>query len=53
MPVTRLRQLAPLIQTAGRKISAELGYQSAFSVSQSATGTRNGKAGTNASNIAV
>ena len=27
MPVTRLRQLAPLIQAAGLKISAELGYQ--------------------------
>ena len=27
MPVMRLRQLAPLIQTAGRQISAELGYQ--------------------------
>jgi len=27
MPITRLRQLAPLIQDAGRRISAELGYQ--------------------------
>jgi DNA-binding IclR family transcriptional regulator len=27
MPVTRLRQLAPLIQTAGLQISRELGYQ--------------------------
>ncbi len=27
MPVTRLRQLAPLIQAAGRQISRELGYQ--------------------------
>jgi len=27
MPVTRLRQLAPLIQEAGMRISAELGYQ--------------------------
>ncbi len=27
MPVTRLRQLAPLIQEAGLRISAELGYQ--------------------------
>jgi IclR family transcriptional regulator, KDG regulon repressor len=27
MPVTRLRQLAPLIQSAGLKISLELGYQ--------------------------
>ncbi|HVN20513.1 MAG TPA: IclR family transcriptional regulator [Dongiaceae bacterium] len=31
MPVTRLRQLAPLIQAAGLKISAELGYQPAVS----------------------
>ena len=29
MAVTRLRQLAPLIQTAGLQISRELGYQSA------------------------
>jgi IclR family acetate operon transcriptional repressor len=28
MPVTRLRQLAPLIQSAGLQISRELGYQS-------------------------
>jgi len=27
MPVTRLRQLAPLIQDAGHRISTELGYQ--------------------------
>jgi IclR family acetate operon transcriptional repressor len=27
MPVTRLRQLAPLIQSAGLQISRELGYQ--------------------------
>jgi DNA-binding IclR family transcriptional regulator len=27
MPVTRLRQLAPLLQTAGLQISRELGYQ--------------------------
>ncbi len=27
MPVTRLRQLAPLVQTAGLQISRELGYQ--------------------------
>jgi DNA-binding IclR family transcriptional regulator len=29
MPVTRLRQLATLIQTAGLQISRELGYQTA------------------------
>jgi DNA-binding IclR family transcriptional regulator len=28
MPVSRLRQLAPMIQAAGRRISRELGYQS-------------------------
>ena len=30
MPVTRLRQLAPLIQEAGLRISTELGYQAAI-----------------------
>ena len=34
MPVTRLRQLAPLIQTAGLQISRELGYQMASSRQQ-------------------
>ena len=29
MPVARLRQLAPMIQEAGQRISADLGYQSA------------------------
>src|ERR1700730_2143095 len=33
MPVMRLRRLAPLIQAAGLRISAELGYQSAVSPS--------------------
>ena len=33
MPVTRLRRLAPLIQEAGLKISAELGYQPTASLS--------------------
>jgi DNA-binding IclR family transcriptional regulator len=32
MPVTRLRQLAPLIQTAGLQISRELGFQQAVSL---------------------
>jgi DNA-binding IclR family transcriptional regulator len=31
MPVTRLRQLAPLIQAAGLQISRELGYHAAAS----------------------
>lgn len=43
MPVTRLRQLAPLIQAAGRKISAELGYQPAYSLSTPASRLANGK----------
>jgi DNA-binding IclR family transcriptional regulator len=30
MPMSRLRQLAPLIQDAGSRVSAELGYQSAI-----------------------
>ncbi len=30
MPVTRLRQLAPLIQTAGLQISRELGYRAGY-----------------------
>src|SRR5580765_1901749 len=36
MPVTRLRQLAPMIQGVGLKISAELGYQPAGGLSRSA-----------------
>ncbi len=43
MPVTRLRQLAPLIQSAGRKISAELGYQLAAPLPRSSTDGRNPK----------
>jgi IclR family acetate operon transcriptional repressor len=43
MPVTRLRQLAPLIQAAGLNISAELGYQPAISASPAAVRNRNGK----------
>jgi len=40
MPVTRLRQLAPLIQTAGLQISRELGYQPTIPVA----GEKNGSA---------
>jgi IclR family acetate operon transcriptional repressor len=43
MPVTRLRQLAPLIQAAGLNISTELGYQSAVSTSPATVRNRNGK----------
>jgi DNA-binding IclR family transcriptional regulator len=45
MPVTRLRQLAPLIQAAGLNISTELGYQSAISTSPPTVRNRNGKTG--------
>ena len=45
MPVTRLRQLAPLIQAAGLNISTELGYQSAVSASPATVRNRNGKTG--------
>ena len=43
MPVTRLRQLAPMIQAAGINISTELGYQSAVSTSPATLRNRNGK----------
>ena len=43
MPVTRLRQLAPLIQAAGLNISTELGYQSAVSTPSATLRNRNGK----------
>jgi len=52
MPVTRLRQLAPLIQAAGLQISAELGYQPAASVAVSAA-RRNGKATAHLGRMAV
>lgn len=42
MPVTRLRQLAPVIQSAGLKISSELGYRATAS-STSALRNRNAK----------
>src|SRR5579864_2059261 len=43
MSVTRLRQLAPLIQAAGLKISAELGYQSPVASPPWTGLSRNGK----------
>jgi IclR family transcriptional regulator, KDG regulon repressor len=43
MPVMRLRRLAPLIQAAGLKISAELGYQPTVSPSPWTALKRNGK----------
>ena len=43
MPVARLRQLAPLIQTAGLQISTELGYRPPAPRSRSSAESRNGK----------
>jgi IclR family acetate operon transcriptional repressor len=43
MPVARLRQLAPLIQTAGLQISTELGYRPPVPSSRSSAEGRNGK----------
>jgi len=52
MPVTRLRQLAPLSQAAGLKISAELGYQSPAAPSWTGF-SRNGKSGARLTKMAV
>lgn len=43
MPVMRLRQLAPMIQAAGLKISSELGYQAGVSRFRSADANANGR----------
>jgi len=43
MPVTRLRQLAPLIQTAGLQISRELGYQPIISATGDKAGNADGR----------
>ncbi len=53
MPVTRLRQLAPLIQAAGLKISAELGYQSAGSMSPLGGEDRNDRTGVNLAKLEI
>jgi IclR family acetate operon transcriptional repressor len=53
MPVIRLRQLAPLIQAAGRKISAELGHQMAGSLSPLTAERPNDKTGAHLAKIAV
>jgi DNA-binding IclR family transcriptional regulator len=53
MPVTRLRQLAPLIQGAGLRISAELGYQSAARLPLSTAANGNGKTGAQLAKMAV
>ena len=53
MPVGRLRQLAPVIQAAGLKISAELGYQGGVSLSRSAADSGNGKEGRQVARLAI
>jgi DNA-binding IclR family transcriptional regulator len=53
MPVTRLRQLAPLIQAAGLKISVELGYQGPMSPSSVADQKRNARAGDHVPKMAM
>ena len=52
MPVGRLRQLAPVIQAAGLKISAELGYQASVR-SRSAAANGTGKVGRQVAGHAV
>src|SRR5262249_20198216 len=53
MPVTRLRQLAPLIQAAGIKISTELGYQVNGSRFRSTTATESGRREATFTKVAV
>jgi IclR family acetate operon transcriptional repressor len=53
MPVTRLRQLAPLIQSVGRKVSAELGYLSVGSLGPETLKKRNSKTRAHLAKIAV
>lgn len=53
MPVSRLRQLAPQIQAAGLKISAEMGYRANASVSKPIAQAGNGKAPSSFVSIAV
>ncbi len=53
MPVARLRQLAPLIQTAGLQISAELGYRPTAPISSSPAGNGTGKTGAHQARVAV
>jgi IclR family acetate operon transcriptional repressor len=53
MPVARLRQLAPLIQTAGLQISAELGYQPVAPRSRSSAESRDGKTALQLARMAV
>jgi IclR family acetate operon transcriptional repressor len=53
MTVSRLRQLAPLIQGAGRKISAELGYRPVAALPSSSAESKKGKIGAQLARVAV
>jgi DNA-binding IclR family transcriptional regulator len=53
MPVARLRQLAPLIQTAGLQISTELGYRPTVPRSRSSAESRDGKSVVQLARMAV
>jgi len=53
MPVTRLRQLAPMIEAAGLNISAELGYQAKAAASKSIAQTATGKVQSQRASVAV
>jgi DNA-binding IclR family transcriptional regulator len=53
MPIARLRQLAPLIQQSGLKISAELGYQPTVTLSSWTSLNRSAKPDTRLGKIAV
>ncbi len=53
MSVARLRQLAPLIQSAGLKISAELGYRPAASASMSTAENHSGNGAQQSANTAA
>ncbi len=53
MPVSRLRQLAPQIQAAGLKISAELGYRANAPLSKSMTQAGNDKTPSSFVSVAI
>lgn len=53
MPATRLRQLAPLVQQAGLRISQELGYQIGKNSESAAVAARAGTSPANRNKLAV
>ena len=53
MPVARLRQMAPLIQRAGLRISAQLGYRAESSDSKTVASNANGRTPANIARVAV